>query len=318
MRTNPYPFWLLRIFVLSRKRPFADIISWFVFFLLTIGFCTIYLWFQFETGRAGAEFDSFIEFVSKKSYGDYEVIRFIEAFKVILINSLVYTLIMLPPVYLNLNVFKKYFLDRIKNRFWGYTFYVFAAIFNALVFAGLLFVILENNPELLKMKIGFPINVLAIFGIELIATGLLYRKEVLDWEQKQKKYAAVFINNQKKTEESQEVPVYKNHIKIGTKTKYEIIELDAIIYLKAAGNYVDIFTNDKKGKYFGSSYLGDFEKILPPDQFIRVHKSYIISKAKVTSRNGNFFKLKGTEEEIPIGKNKVDDDDYLGFETDLQ
>jgi DNA-binding LytR/AlgR family response regulator len=39
---------------------------------------------------------------------------------------------------------------------------------------------------------------------------------------------------------------------------------------------------------------------LPEDEFIRVHKSYIISLSHIDSISGNRIKLKG--EEIPVGE----------------
>ena len=53
----------LRFLVLTRKRVFTDAIAWLGFFLLTIGFCTIYLWYKYDHGIVDSEFESFLEYV---------------------------------------------------------------------------------------------------------------------------------------------------------------------------------------------------------------------------------------------------------------
>jgi DNA-binding LytR/AlgR family response regulator len=58
--------------------------------------------------------------------------------------------------------------------------------------------------------------------------------------------------------------------------KMEKIDLSEILYIEAANNYIFIFTKNKR---FMSYYtLKGIDDQLPKDKFVRVHKSYIVSK----------------------------------------
>lgn len=59
------------------------------------------------------------------------------------------------------------------------------------------------------------------------------------------------------------------------------IEIRNIRYLEASGNYTRVFTADTK-QFLSSRYLKEYEEILPPETFIRIHNSHIINKAYIT------------------------------------
>ncbi len=63
------------------------------------------------------------------------------------------------------------------------------------------------------------------------------------------------------------------NIKNGTKT-YRI-HINSIEYIEGLGNYVTFFLSDKKIVSYLS--IQDVLKMLPPDQFCRIHKSYVVS-----------------------------------------
>jgi two-component system LytT family response regulator len=71
-----------------------------------------------------------------------------------------------------------------------------------------------------------------------------------------------------------------------------------IIYLEAVNKYVRIVT--KKRIYLVSATMKNIEQILPPDQFCRIHRSYIIS-LEHTEKFGNDL-LSISNKELPIGK----------------
>ncbi len=56
----------------------------------------------------------------------------------------------------------------------------------------------------------------------------------------------------------------------------QFIKVNEIIYLEASGNYTKFFLAHNQ-KYVVSKTLKDFEDILPPDIFIRIHNSCIIN-----------------------------------------
>ncbi len=57
--------------------------------------------------------------------------------------------------------------------------------------------------------------------------------------------------------------------------KIEVIPVDEIIHLHAEGDYVMIHT--AKGKFLKEQTMKSFESCLPPEKFVRVHRSSIIN-----------------------------------------
>ncbi len=85
------------------------------------------------------------------------------------------------------------------------------------------------------------------------------------------------------------------------KDGYEQVKvmLDDILYIEAAGNYLNVFV--ESGRITTRQTLNDMEVILPSDKFVRIHRSYIVAKSKVTrfSRQSVFIH----EVELPVGIN---------------
>jgi DNA-binding LytR/AlgR family response regulator len=78
---------------------------------------------------------------------------------------------------------------------------------------------------------------------------------------------------------------------------------DDILFVEALQNYVNIYTMETK--YITYLTLLSVEAYLPGDLFIKTHKSYIISKAKVDSIDGNEIRI--GNHKIPISRNLKED-----------
>lgn len=78
-----------------------------------------------------------------------------------------------------------------------------------------------------------------------------------------------------------ETPSAGNHDHIFIKTEYRIqrIDLAAIDYIEALRDYVAIHTG--AGKVLSLESMRHMEELLPEDQFVRIHKSYIINIHKI-------------------------------------
>lgn len=76
------------------------------------------------------------------------------------------------------------------------------------------------------------------------------------------------------------------------------VYLKDIRYIEGLSEYVQIFT-DKKKVVTKTSLIALDEK-LPPEQFLRIHKSYIISVAKIESFTASTVEVIGKE--LPIGR----------------
>lgn len=92
-----------------------------------------------------------------------------------------------------------------------------------------------------------------------------------------------------------------NKITIPTMDKYEIIEIDDIVYCKADKSWTIIHLKDGK-KHVCSKNLKTFEKVLIRHNFFRTHRSYLVNLAEITSfgrgRNGKAILSNGDEIEV--------------------
>jgi DNA-binding LytR/AlgR family response regulator len=75
------------------------------------------------------------------------------------------------------------------------------------------------------------------------------------------------------------------------------IRFDEIRYVQGMGEYVVYYTAG--GKVMALYSLKKLEEELPPGQFLRIHKSYIVPLARVLSVEGNMLHLPG--QTLPIG-----------------
>jgi DNA-binding LytR/AlgR family response regulator len=87
---------------------------------------------------------------------------------------------------------------------------------------------------------------------------------------------------------------------ISIQSNYKLIKvkLDDILYIESDSEYVYFHTQDGK-KYMVLESLKNLQSKLP-NNFYRIHKSYIVSISKVTEQEGNFVRIQGNE--IPIGR----------------
>ena len=80
--------------------------------------------------------------------------------------------------------------------------------------------------------------------------------------------------------------------------KHHQVAYDDILVVEAYGNYSKVHLSSEV--IVTHEKLSTFEQMLPGDQFIRVHKSYIVSVPQIKEIEGNRIKLEGHE--IPIGQ----------------
>ena len=83
---------------------------------------------------------------------------------------------------------------------------------------------------------------------------------------------------------------------------YRIL-LENILFIESQGDYVTLHSKDKKLTFHHS--LKELLNVLPGDQFIRTHRSYIVSLAKIEYLEGNRLKIR--DNYIPIGKSYKED-----------
>ncbi|AXT20824.1 response regulator [Flavobacteriaceae bacterium AU392] len=80
--------------------------------------------------------------------------------------------------------------------------------------------------------------------------------------------------------------------------KYHQIISDEILFIEAYGNYTKLFLKDEM--IVSHEKISAFEELLPKDDFLRVHKSFIIALDKVKQIEGNRMIIENHK--IPIGQ----------------
>lgn len=81
------------------------------------------------------------------------------------------------------------------------------------------------------------------------------------------------------------------------------IYFDDILFIEGLKEYVRIVCRD--ARFITLESLKNLEELLPKDNFIRVHKSYIIAKNKAQSLEGNLLEI--GKHKIPISRSKRDE-----------
>lgn len=76
------------------------------------------------------------------------------------------------------------------------------------------------------------------------------------------------------------------------------IDINEIRYIESYGNYIHIYTLNEK--IITKQTLTDFEKQLPLNAFVRIHKSYIVAYRHIKYMEGNHVSI--CEKQLPIGK----------------
>jgi DNA-binding LytR/AlgR family response regulator len=82
--------------------------------------------------------------------------------------------------------------------------------------------------------------------------------------------------------------------------RYEKIHFKDILYVEGMENYVVIFTTTQK--YVTLLRMKIMEETLPAQDFIRIHKSFIVSIAAISSIDGNEIIVSGKR--LPISREK--------------
>jgi DNA-binding LytR/AlgR family response regulator len=81
--------------------------------------------------------------------------------------------------------------------------------------------------------------------------------------------------------------------------KYEKILFNELSFIEAANNYVFLHTNAKKFMVYDT--LKNMEAILPASDFMKVHKSFIVSLKKISAVEGSTLRIGGAI--IPVSRN---------------
>ncbi len=91
---------------------------------------------------------------------------------------------------------------------------------------------------------------------------------------------------------------HSNFLKLKPKSKTYNIRLDNIVYIESMREFIKIHYND--GDTIVLKYvLSKLEEVLPNRNFVRIHKSYIVSIEKIRSFSNKYIEI--SDKKIPIG-----------------
>ena len=113
--------------------------------------------------------------------------------------------------------------------------------------------------------------------------------KVIDTPQSSPKQPSTINTETSKTNKQLFLRQNKSHIKV---------ETDDILFIEAAGNYTKVITT--KQTVTVREKISEMLEVLPPENFLQVHKSFAIGLKHIKSIEGN--KITIEEYSIPIGK----------------
>lgn len=91
----------------------------------------------------------------------------------------------------------------------------------------------------------------------------------------------------------------KERIVFPSKTGFEVVQVNTIIFCKSDGAYTTVHTLDKK--YFTSKSFKETCELLHSSNFLKVHRSYLINVNYVTAfRSDEFILEMITDDKIPV------------------
>lgn len=91
----------------------------------------------------------------------------------------------------------------------------------------------------------------------------------------------------------------KDHVFLKVDKRMVKVKFEDIIYIESLKDYVCVKT--KSEKLINHNNLVSIAELLPEDEFVRIHRSYIIALSKVKAIEGNCVEIDGKL--LPIGRN---------------
>lgn len=164
----------------------------------------------------------------------------------------------------------------------------------------------QKLPDNVKVVITSAYSDYAQMGFELDVIDYLLKPFSFDRFERAVRKARIILHETNKNETRKSspklVPGHDDIILVKAGLKTVKIRLNEITYIQGSGNYVTIHTI--KSKIMVHNTMKRLEETLMPYQFVRVHKSYIISFLHIDSIGANSVTV--NQAEIPISDTMKD------------
>jgi DNA-binding LytR/AlgR family response regulator len=96
-----------------------------------------------------------------------------------------------------------------------------------------------------------------------------------------------------------EPPITEHFLQIKDGHAVAQIPYDEILWLEAEGNYTIIYSKSMKRRLL-RTVITELHRQLPAADFIRIHRSYVVKKTRISEFNSTHVVIEGTK--IPIGR----------------
>ncbi len=117
------------------------------------------------------------------------------------------------------------------------------------------------------------------------------------------------LNGNSKTEVPLQIIHEQNRIVVKDGTEIKIIPIQDVDYIEAYDDYVKIYQGKKY--ILKKQTMNHFEKVLPKDQFIRIHRSYILNVNQLTKiesyEKNSYVAILKSGTSIPISRSSYSD-----------
>jgi DNA-binding LytR/AlgR family response regulator len=160
---------------------------------------------------------------------------------------------------------------------------------------GLNFLRSLSNPPLVVFTTSYPEYALESYEFNVID----YLLKPVSYERFLKTIDKIIDGKIFKTPTANIKPLRREHIFIRSNGKFFRIGFSDIIYVEGMKDYLKIHTAEHV--IVTHQAMGEMENILPADQFVRIHKSYIVSVARIKAIFGNSVDMEKVL--LPIGLN---------------
>lgn len=125
------------------------------------------------------------------------------------------------------------------------------------------------------------------FGIKAVKAGVLdYLLKPINAEELEAAVSKIQNHYDVYGDDSYVSEVNEKKIVLSKVSGFAIEEMNDIMVLQADSNYTKVYCKEGK-KYHVSKPLKEFEKVLPGDSFLRIHRSYIINLNYLMDFNNN-------------------------------
>jgi len=107
------------------------------------------------------------------------------------------------------------------------------------------------------------------------------------------------VNRKENPESSNAYLADREHLFFNVSKKLVKVYLEDILYVESLREYIRITTKEKN--ILTKMQLGEIEEMLPANSFIRIHRSFIVSKPKIEAFSPAKIEINGKT--LPIGRN---------------